>query len=411
MPIKFFCATIISLSLGSAMISNSVFSMEMENVQAICQQKSTLSAQTQRNLAAYGADLLDQISSGGLSKEELKTQDIYGKFKEILGDKYDCSLYAPISSFLAPSSFVRWALASSDLSYNTVRKNHLAAIILISWALLDKAKNQGDYFERGSWSIVDPDHRLYTFLLDYVKLTTGSDDPKSLPFVMTKSNFAYRRDPQLYASTHHGDHCLDSQFGIDVRFEPQDGVRKLFPFDFTHLLFAKLSLGGEQHEPLLFVKLEDIGMGSIGATVAHLSSFGKSTGNVDCNTRREKDIPNGIKEAINSFKQETGLTEDFKKIRNAYLVAKKIMVATQVGKEAFEEEQELFNNSIFMECLEKGSGILADLYSEDVAHKNDADLYGKAKKFLDTVDAFYPNGNNELRIGNEVILDLGPIKK
>lgn len=403
---KLFYLTMASAFLTFEIGEGTPLAMEIESEGGVSQGKSTLSLDTQMALTTYGHTLLKQV----LSDEGLETitGQIFEDVKNILGKDFGHSFYAPLTSSLAPSNLLRWKWASTDTDYNTKRKDHLSALIAISWALVDMVKKQGDYFERGSVSIIDPNERFYNFLLDYVKLTTGSDNPQTLLYVMTTSNFAYRRDPQLYASTHHSGHCLDSQFGMDVRFEPWEGVRKLYPFDFTHLLFAKLSIGG-QHEPLVFVKWEEVGMGSIAETANHFSGFWKSKGTVESTARREKDIPPELREAIELFKSEMKLTEDFKKIRPAYVAGLGILNATRSGKEAYEEHERFLEDNTFQEHIEEGSGILASLYEVDPQHKVQADLYDRALKFLDTVDTFYPNGNNHLRVGNEVILDLSKI--
>jgi hypothetical protein len=293
-------------------------------------------------------------------------EKVYPQLEPYLGE----AQYSALASW-APSNYIRWAFSSADQNYIATRKNQIIAILGLGWAMTDLAKQQGDFFERGSFTIIDPDHRLTNFLLDYVKLTTGYQDPQTVPFVLTSCNFAYRRDPSLHGSSHHNGRCPESQFGIDVRFEPSEGVLKLLPFDYTHLLFAKLNVGN-QEEPLLFLKLEDLGMGSLGATTVHSLGFLHSQSHVATEARREKDIgptkemAATILSLFKDLQEEANVTGDFKTIRSMVLEAQKILDTETQSK---------------------------------VAHE-------KARKFLIMLDELYPNGNNHLRVGNEVIIDL-----
>lgn len=338
--------------------SSPVISME-EIQESSPQVNHVLPMNIQRCLTQIGHTVLEKIlyeDDFDISKSEL-FDEIYPQLKPFLGEVQ----YSALASW-APSNLIRWGFSSMDQNYITTRKNQMIAIIAIGWAMTDLAEQQGDFFERGSFTIIDPNHRLSNFLLDYVKLTTGYGDPQAVPFALTTCNFSYRRDPSLHGSSHHNGRCPESQFGIDVRFEPSEGVLKLLPFEYTHLLFAKLSIES-QVEPLLFLKLEDIGMGSIGAMTAHSLGFLHSQSHVATDTRREKDIIPVIALSFKELQEVSGVIGDFKTIRSMYLAAQKILDTTVEGHE-------------------------------------------KAKVFLSLVDAHYSNGNNHLRVGNEVIIDL-----
>ncbi len=356
-----FKSTLSRLVVVLAFASSMSFSMD-EIQDAHPKISHVLSMDVQKYLINAGHTVLKKIlyeDDYDVAKSGL-FEKIYPQLEPFLGE----AQYSVLSSW-APSNLIRWGFSSTDQDYITTRKNQIIAIIAIGWAMTDLAKQQDDFFERGSFSIVDPNHRLTNFLLDYVKLTTGYQDPQTVPFVLTSCNFAYRRDPSLHGSSHHNGRCPESQFGIDVRFEPSEGVLKLLPFDYTHLLFAKLNVGN-QEEPLLFLKLEDLGMGSLGATTVHSLGFLHSQSHVSGEARREKDIIPAIASSFKELQEAAGIIGSFKTIRSMYLAAQEVLSTTS----------------------------------------QDAEAYKKANMFLTTVDTLYPNGNNHLRVGNEVIVDL-----
>jgi hypothetical protein len=263
------------------------------------------------------------------------------------------------------STLARWALSSADVEYNTKRKNHLAAIVATCWYLKKLAAHKGELFERGSFTLVDPEHRYLNFLLDYVTLVTGSTDPASQSYFKTLSNFAYRRDPAKGGSSHHVDRSPEAQFGIDVRYEPHDSVLMMLPFKKTHILFGKLDAG--QSAPLTFLKLEEMGMGSTTAVVLHSMNFLNSHGPVGMNARREKDIPDALKLAFRDLMPLIDCQSEPDTIRKMWLHIIK------------------YNRS----------------------HNNVNDEIGdKIALFCELLDNTYPDRIHHLRVGNEVILDL-----
>jgi hypothetical protein len=356
-----FKSTLSMLVVALAFASSTAFSMD-EIQDTHSRISHVLPENIQKCLTHVGHTVLGKIlheNDFDISKSGL-FEEIYPQLESFLGE----AQYSALASY-APSNYVRWFLSSDDQNYITTRKNQIIALIAIGWAMTDLARQQGDFFERGSFTIIDPSHRLTNFLLDYVKLTTGYQDPQTVPFVLTSCNFAYRRDPSLHGSSHHNGRCPESQFGIDVRFEPSEGVLKLLPFDYTHFLFAKLDVGN-QEEPLLFLKFEDLGMGSLGATTVHSLGFLHSQSHVSGEARREKDIIPAVASSFKEFQEAAGIIGSFKTIRLMYLEARKILDMTTQSKEAHE----------------------------------------KAGNFLTLIDALYPNGNNHLRVGNEVVVDL-----
>lgn len=281
--------------------------------------------------------------------------------------------YAPTYAKYSPSLLVRSWFASTDDQYNKQRKSYLYGIIALTWYFKDLAARQGEGFGRGSFSLIDPNETVYQFLLSYVKLVNGTNDPENLPYVGTLSNYAYRRDPKYYFSSHHTGRSPWAQYGIDIRTEANQTVRKFLPEDHTHILFGKLWFGEENRRPMTFFKTEEIGMGSLVAAAAHGTNFASGGKAIQATDRREKDIPIALQKAYNEFYNNTPHNEEkYKTVR---------------------------------EMIQQAQKIQADKSLEQYAHYIPA-----AKAFLAKVEEIFPDGNTDVCVGNEVILDLGEIK-
>ncbi|MBP9752340.1 MAG: hypothetical protein KBD31_00810 [Proteobacteria bacterium] len=262
-------------------------------VSAIGEYRSFVNIDTQNKLQLKGREILNQILSG-----QRVDNNIYNFVKEIDDKKY---LYAPLMVYADLGLWARSAYKLFHTEDKTVieQKNYLASIICIAWALNQMAQDKNQPFARGSYTIVDPDHRIYEYLKGYVALCTKTTEPEKLAYAATSNNFAYRRDPTLGGSSHHKEHSPESQFGIDARFSSDEGVLKVLPFGHSHLLFGKL-VYGNNHLPLTFIKFEEVGLGNVACAIAHATNFG-SSGNAGTKTRREKDIPQFAKDIYHSI--------------------------------------------------------------------------------------------------------------
>lgn len=170
------------------------------------------------------------------------------------------------------------------------RKEYLTKITTMMWGIFGESVDKNEGFVRGSYKIIDPDFKLYDFLLGYVKLVTGSDDPKLLPYGCTLSNHGYRRSPRLKGSSHYKLECKnDEQFGIDIRRENYETTLKILPASKTHILFGRVTIPGS-NLPITFVKFEEVGMGGLGEWFDHSLNFGASGHNLTDADRREKDV-------------------------------------------------------------------------------------------------------------------------
>jgi hypothetical protein len=391
----------ISAALSPTMAPSTSFAMEAPSTGESTLNRGKLSLDFQKELTVRGHDLLINICSGepiDLSQSTLY-KDMYAKYDK----EFYSSQYSALAK-LSPTNALRWWWSSTDETYITKRKNQITGIIAITWALADLATKQNDTFERGSFTIVDPNHALYTFLLSYVKLTTGFEDPQTVPYAYTSCNFAYRRDPILYGSSHHSGRCPQSQFGIDVRFGPTEGVLKLLPYNNTHLLFALLDVE-DQQEPLLFMKWEEIGAGSLGAAAYHGFGYHGSQANVSDEARREKDILLSMQQSFENLKLIADLKDDYKTIRSMVLRAENLIEKTRNSMTDCNQAIEnlgytpLTGGNTVESILQQTSEYKSKYHQQIIIQKT-------AESFLGLVDQIYPNGNNHLRCGNEVILDL-----
>ena len=111
-------------------------------------------------------------------------------------------------------------LLASDMD----RKNTMFQLICICWAIDDMAAKQGERFQRGSFTIVDPYSRLYNLFADYVKtyaerVNAVNANVGDLKHIIPKFQigeliktgtryFAYQRDPKAKGSSHHVKYVL-----------------------------------------------------------------------------------------------------------------------------------------------------------------------------------------------------------
>lgn len=324
---------------------------------------SALNDDLKHALAEKGKEIIAQIYD-----DQPVAKDVYEQFKELNDPQY---LYAPV---MANAEIGLWfrgfmSMVSSDPQADE-RKNYLMTIVCMAWALDSYATQKGQPFARGSFTLIDYQHKLLNYLKGYVTLCTGAQDPKTLAYAKTTSNFAYRRDPKLKGSSHHKEHSPDSQFGIDARFENSSGVLKIFPHGHSHILFGLIKYS-EQEKPLTFFKMEEIGMGNLLSAVARGLNFSQSDQNL-VSTRREKDIP---ELATNIYVSLSGryYCPEFKWVKEKY-------IALKCQDRRLESESE------------------TELKSE------------LAKSFFDKLNAAgydYP----DVRKGSEVILELRSLKK
>lgn len=179
------------------------------------------------------------------------------------------------------------------------RQDHLAAINSLMWSIHSKAKEtQNKDVERGSFTLKDPNNKLFEFLLDYVKLANNGNTEGFL----TGSDLAYSRSPANRLSSHHKtDH---QQYGIDMRFNRGDYTTPILPENMPHLLFGQIDINGEKHT---FIKFERVGLGSAFEAMLHGKHYLESRNHTskpdDSRSFREKakDIPPNLTKIYTDF--------------------------------------------------------------------------------------------------------------
>jgi hypothetical protein len=133
------------------------------------------------------------------------------------------------------------------------RKEHLRAIVHIMWYLYSEAINKHEAFIEGSFIILDPDFKLYNFLMLYARRynpdITGQHDPLNHA---TNNPFACSRDSSHWKSSQ----AHWSHYGIDIRQEEDQPVYNILPTGKPHLLFGIVG----ENPNRLFIKFEDHGL-------------------------------------------------------------------------------------------------------------------------------------------------------
>jgi hypothetical protein len=326
---------------------------------------SEMKAEFESFLIQSGQQLLCQLYAD--EQIDLKNSTVFADMMKHLEPVKEDLKYSKLADYAFVSNGLRWCFTNTDQTYVTTRQNHLTAILAMCWALTQQADDQKDPFARGSFTLVDPGHKFYNFLLDYVKLVTQTENPQALAFEMTVSNFAYQRDPKKKQTSHHVNRSPESQFGIDMRLAPHEGVLKVLPHQHSHILFGKLDVDG-QETPLTFLKLEEIGMGSKGAILMHGINFQRSAAYLDDSTRREKDIRPEISASFEALEalarqNQVAMPEHKKTIRSMFQIAQQLAAS-------------------------------------------ETPVAAAAQDFLGKLDSTYTAKNHDLRVGNEVIIDL-----
>lgn len=248
----------------------------------------------QQQLTTKGHELLSSIMQGK-TFTHLQALPIIQAIPQEIKQK---TAFNPLGEY-SPLGFARYYLCKENLNF----QEYLAKIICVGWALNDLAIQQGEGFERGSFTIIDPYSRLHSFFKNYVCIVNGFTLMDYLPWTLTPSNLAYRRDPASKGSSHHIDQTDGSQFGIDIRFRSHETLYGLLPCQMGHILFGQLRVGTSTNSaelPLTFIKFEATGLGSSLEVTHHLISYLKPVSSLD-GKRREKDIPDEIWQNFTNF--------------------------------------------------------------------------------------------------------------
>ena len=310
----------------------------------------------QQYLIQKGKILLEKLYSG--SSEELLDKEMLSKFKELASLR---------NVFFDPS--IPHKVEEKPEWGEIYRQTYLANIVSLMWYinfLADYSKEEMN--KRASFTLIDPAHKIYAFLLEYIKFTTGSPNPKDLPYFLTSNNFGYRRDPQSGGSSHHKKISPEAQFGIDLRMTKESTVLKLLPYGHTHILFGNLDM--REAIDLTFLKFEPVGLGALREITAHGKNFAESLSATKTPKRVEHKMHPRVERALKPLRSIIDLEGKAWTIGNIYRNLKMIQGSNDISP-----------------------------------HKQKIDA------FLSLLDEIYPMGNHRLRVGNEIILDMKDLIK
>jgi hypothetical protein len=290
-------------------------SINLDSIETI---QSILNPPTKRFFIKLGYEILKDIQVNRFDCEQKDYFSMMMNESDI--EKLDFYLYAPNASMLEPTLWINSLWKADETTQK--RQSYLTAIIAITWALVHKGSQQNELFERGSYKLIDQNHKIETFLKGYVDLA--------------KFNYGYERDPRKGRSSHYVNHSPESQFGIDVRFSSNQGVMKLLPFDHTHILFGKINFG--QMEDLTFFKLEPIGTANFASLVAHGANAAiAQVETVQRSWRREKDVSPCIRELYQTAMTGVPTDKPAKTVHEMY---------TNILQKLGDDEAQIFKRAI-----------------------------------------------------------------
>lgn len=217
-----------------------------------------------------------------------------GKEQSKAWESWDYLLGALLSPMTLTKIINRRLRGNSDHSH--VRREILASIIAISWALYNRAIiEQNKVMDRGSFAIHDPEYRLYNYLLNYIKLATRNSSPG---FFLGANDFGYDRNPREHRSSHYREDI--KQHGGDIRLWGGGPALPLLPNEATTYLFGSID---RNDMPFFWIKFEEFGLGNWLESINHLFCFLRAGHVQPSNVYREKDIPLAMRQAYTAFKQ------------------------------------------------------------------------------------------------------------
>lgn len=161
----------------------------------------------------------------------------------------------------------------------------------------------GEGFESGSFSVIDPEGKLFRVFDAYISFVRGARELKNGVFVSVTpfgSGFVYNRDPKKRASSHYKKGLSLRQFGIDMRFESNAYALPILPYQTTHLLVGRVkTMTGLEKT---FIKYEPHGLGDVSSVMAHGVDFLNSS-KMREKKRSEKDIIKPILKMVPSLQK------------------------------------------------------------------------------------------------------------
>ena len=275
--------------------------------------------------------LRDLYQGGGNSSSALLSQKgLYDQLKldNLIEAKTETGMLAGMQWLLsaAPVKALNRKLRG-NLEHATERRDALAGIVLMMWALVGDGAAKGKLVERGSFKVVDPGQKLFQHLRNYVEFATGLKDPGFIT-----NDFAYARNPDYPVLPLSSHYKQDSeQFGIDVRFHGGSSALGVLPGGHSHILFGQVHI---ENQPYTFIKLEEVGLGTMTEMALHGVHYAKS-GTVEKKSYREKDLHPELVGAYREYCDAMGVPANAETVYGMWHVLKEGAVSEMsVGKGA-----------------------------------------------------------------------------
>lgn len=209
------------------------------------------------------------------------------------------------------------------------------------------ARERGELFERGSFSIQDQYKNLYKFLISYLLQKQNSDfdsltDATKAPYIyyeedMIYSYLSYWHSNGYSRKSSHYTKKTTFDYGIDLP------ALKL-PYGYKHLLFAHIPEDRNRNINVakLFLKCEEVGSGSIWDTIEHMGHYFTPTGDTS-QMRREKD------KSKDQYSREEA-RKDFQAGNEVVILDSDLIENDTINSELIVERLKLFNDLSALEA-------------------------------------------------------------
>jgi hypothetical protein len=345
-------------------------------------------------LITKGYGLLDRIKTGDL-RPTVST--------ELFSPEFLNSKSGWVSSVWKTTANVV-KLGKGTIAQETLaRRAYLEDIVAIVWALINESYLQEDFFQNGSFKIVDDNKLLYNFFVEYIKLAGNVDDLGKIAianFNMASINkgayFVYDR---TRFSTHYKNETIH-QTGIDIRFESTEYPLPVLPNNMTHLIVGLINFKNHEY---IFLKPEDHGLGDWYNALIH--GLGQVPGFTSAPKGfSEKIIPESLfiafQDFFNSVPENDLLTlgtdgAEATKAIDSFTGSKKVPTSQELPISTMfnilQKELTKYNINLIDNVPEE-----SQLYSLDRSGRILAEELGK-----------FANAN--IRSGNEILLDINQI--
>jgi hypothetical protein len=290
----------------------------------------------------------------------------------------------------------------ADPTTRIQQDSYLQNIISLMWFLYSRAMAKNQAFEEGTFIIQDEQHRLYDYLMNFVKLANptikelfAEDSEKNI----SQNQYAYSRASSHFkreqkSTTYNGRH-----YGIDIRFTKAGSgfaAQALLPAQKSHILFGKIA------NNLIFIKFENVGI-ALQSAVYHGAEFVTAQARKQNQVLSESKYFEGtiLQPITDSVQYRLGSDDDpnYRKehpTREFVTACREAALAERLSPEQMESFMEL--------AKEEGiHGILAKI-DEELTKKPDSATWEQLKDYINKLETKDGLDHQDIRYGREVIL-------